>query len=115
MLQIHFRSILRGHPMQCRYEKLRNDPNKVARPRRRWVKKINGGLKGLRLSRSRKLSLKTLSIARIYADIVDRRKMDAGLCPNIIFSTHWGLPTLSHPSLQCRKEDISLNTNLTSF
>ncbi|XVE63190.1 hypothetical protein DITRI_Ditri06bG0180400 [Diplodiscus trichospermus] len=113
MVHILFRGILRAQPSKCRYEKLRNDPNKVARPSRRWVKNMSGGLKGLRLSRSRKLSLKIFSIARIYADIVGRMMMDAGLCPNIIFSTRWGLPTLSHPSLQGRKDHISLNTNFT--
>ncbi|WRX23868.1 hypothetical protein QQP08_017007 [Theobroma cacao] len=99
MLQIHFRHTLGGHPVPCRYEKLRNVGD--ARPRRRWVKKMSGGLKGLRLSRSRKL--KTLCsvvfanrITRIYADIAHRLKMDGTLCPNIIFATHWGLPTLSH-------------------
>ncbi|XVF56885.1 hypothetical protein PTKIN_Ptkin06aG0156300 [Pterospermum kingtungense] len=112
MPQIHFKGILRRHPAQCRYEKLRNDPNKE-RPRKRWVKKMRGGLKGLRLSRSRKLSLKIFSIARIYIDIVDRMKMDAGICPNIMFSTHWGLPTLSHPKFHSKKDLISLNTNWT--
>lgn len=94
-----------------RYEKLiraADDHEKLAirPPRRRWVKKINGGLKGLRLSRSRKLTFKALSailipssrIANIYAHIIDRIiKMDIDLYPNFNFSTHWGLPVKSHP------------------
>ncbi|GLT34165.1 hypothetical protein SLA2020_086980 [Shorea laevis] len=91
-----------------RYEKLKHvgDTTKVGRPRKRWVKKMKGGI---RLSRSRKLIFKAFSmvvlggrVARVYADIIDRMKMD-GLCPSIIFSTQWGLPVLSHPSLKCRK------------
>ncbi|GLT45405.1 hypothetical protein SLA2020_192380 [Shorea laevis] len=86
-----------------RYEKLKHGggTTKVGRPRKRWVKKMKGGI---RLSRSRKLIFKAFSmvvlagrVARVYADIIDRMKMD-GLCPSIIFSTQWGLPVLSHPS-----------------
>ncbi|KAG6773016.1 hypothetical protein POTOM_020268 [Populus tomentosa] len=100
-------------PSRSRYEKLINggDQYHMARPRRwrYWVKKMNGGVKGLRLSRSRKLTFKALSailmpspnsrIARVYAHVSDRIKMmdDMALYPNIIFSTHWGLPVLSHP------------------
>lgn len=100
--------------MRYRYEKLNDDDEEkgaAARPRGRrcWVRKMNGGLKGLRLSRSRKLTLKVLpvmvwpsKIVRMYADMLERLKMD-GLCPNIIFSTQWGLPVLAHPSLKCRR------------
>ncbi|GLU00198.1 hypothetical protein SLE2022_175800 [Rubroshorea leprosula] len=95
-----------------RYEKLKHgdETTKVGRPRKRWVKKMKGGI---RLSRSRKLIFKAFSmvvlagrVARVYADIIDRMKMD-GFCPNIIFSTQWGLPVLSHPSLKCRKTKFS--------
>ncbi|KAJ6775676.1 hypothetical protein OIU79_018784 [Salix purpurea] len=104
-------------PSRFRYEKLNNGGDQyheklMARPRRRrcWVKKMNGGVKRcLRLSRSRKLTFKALSvilmpspnsrIAKVYAHVIDRIKMmdDLSLYPNIIFSTHWGLPVLSHP------------------
>ncbi|KAK2966186.1 hypothetical protein RJ640_008752 [Escallonia rubra] len=88
-----------------RYERLTDDDEKMPSPKRRWVKRMNGRLKGLRLSRSRKLNWKAFSvvilpkrIARIYADIVKRiMKMDA-VCPGIIFSCQWGLPVLSHPT-----------------
>uniref|UniRef100_A0A6N2LJF2 Uncharacterized protein n=1 Tax=Salix viminalis TaxID=40686 RepID=A0A6N2LJF2_SALVM len=97
----------------------------MARPRRRrcWVKKMNGGVKRcLRLSRSRKLTFKALSvilmpspnsrIAKVYAHVIDRIKMmdDLSLYPNIIFSTHWGLPVLSHPHPSVK---TSLHTSLT--
>ncbi|GLT45385.1 hypothetical protein SLA2020_192190 [Shorea laevis] len=95
-----------------RYEKLKHsdETTNVGRPRKHWVKKMKGGI---RLSRSRKLIFKAFSmvvlagrVARVYADIIDRMKMD-GLCPSIIFSTQWGLPVLSHTSLKCRKTTFS--------
>ncbi|GLT30104.1 hypothetical protein SLA2020_049240 [Shorea laevis] len=95
-----------------RYEKLKHGgvTTKVGRPRKRWVRKMKGGI---RLSRSRKHFFKAFSmvvlagrVARVYADIIDRMKMD-GLCPSIIFCTQWGLPVLSHPSLKCRKTTFS--------
>ncbi|CAK7340401.1 unnamed protein product [Dovyalis caffra] len=108
-----FESIV-GIQSRSRYEKLNggDDHEKLmARPRRRhcWVKKMNGGVKGLRLSRSRRLTFKALSvilmpspssrIAKVYAHIIDRIKImdDLNLYPNIIFSSHLGLPVLSHP------------------
>ncbi|KAF9681429.1 hypothetical protein SADUNF_Sadunf05G0000600 [Salix dunnii] len=79
-------------PSRFRYEKLHNGGDQyheklMARPRRRrcWVKKMNGGVKGLRLCRSRKLTFKALSvilmpspnsrIAKVYAHVIDRIKM----------------------------------------
>ncbi|KAL3573322.1 hypothetical protein D5086_023935 [Populus alba] len=103
-----------GMRSRFRYEKLGNDEEQyheklMARPRRRhcWVKKMNGRVKGLRLSRSRKLTFKALSvilmpspssrIAKVYAHIIDRIKImdDLNLYPNIILSTRWGLPVRS--------------------
>ncbi|KAJ6883219.1 transmembrane protein 184B-like [Populus alba x Populus x berolinensis] len=103
-----------GMRSRFRYEKLGNDEDQyheklMARPRRRhcWVKKMNGRVKGLRLSRSRKLTFKALSvilmpspssrIAKVYAHIIDRIKImdDLNLYPNIILSTRWGLPVRS--------------------
>ncbi|XP_021623957.1 uncharacterized protein LOC110623355 [Manihot esculenta] len=99
-----------GKHLRYRYKKLISSEEELARPRSSsCVKKMNGGLKGLRLWRSRKLILKALSvmvlpsrIARVYADIISRIKMD-DLYPNIIFYTQWGLPVLSHPSVKCRR------------
>lgn len=93
-----------------RYERLKADANNakvvMIKPRKRcWLKRMRmkGGVKGVRLSRSRKLIMKAFSVvvlagrmAKLYADIVERMKMD-GFCPNIIFSTQWGFPVLSHP------------------
>ncbi|XP_011039064.1 PREDICTED: uncharacterized protein LOC105135732 [Populus euphratica] len=121
-------------PSRFRYEKLINGGDQyheklMARPRRWrfWVKKMNGGVKGLRLSRSRKLTFKALSvilmpsphsrIAKVYAHVIDRIKMmdDLTPYPNIIFSTHWGLPVLSHPhpSVKTATRLSSLHTSLT--
>ncbi|BFG36687.1 hypothetical protein CerSpe_229610 [Prunus speciosa] len=95
-----------GGRLGCQYEKLTKRNEKVGRPGRHWVKKMNGRLKGLRLSRSRKLTLKIFSavvwpsrFARICSDIVNRMKVD-GAYPSIIFSTQWGLPVLSHSSVR---------------
>lgn len=113
MLQMGFQELAEGR-LRSRYERLTTDDVKAARPRRSWVKKMNGRLKGLRLSRSRKLILKGFSVVlfprrvvRIYTDIVNRMMVD-GICPTIIFSSQWGLPVLSHSSVKCRKSDISL-------
>ncbi|OAY43889.1 hypothetical protein MANES_08G105911v8 [Manihot esculenta] len=108
-----------GLQLRYRYEKLISSDEKLAKSRRRsWVKKLNGGLKGLRLSRSRKLTFKALSvmvlpsrIARVYADIISRIKIE-DLYPNIIFSTQLGLPVLSHPSVKCRRSAIDLQRKL---
>lgn len=106
-----------GRRLRCRYKKLNNADEKEPRPRRCWVQRRNGQLKGLRLSRSRKLILKAFSvmvlpmrIARFYADIADR--MNSGVCPAIVFPTQWGLPVVSHLSVR-RKSVISFNKNLT--
>lgn len=109
--------------MRCRYEKLSSsmmNEEKVAKPGSHWVKKMNGRLKGLRLSRSRKLTLKVFSvvvlssrITKLYAEVAKTMKID-GLCPNIIFSTQWGLPVLSHPSVKCRKRVFNVDRKLAT-
>ncbi|KAK6915762.1 hypothetical protein RJ641_020879 [Dillenia turbinata] len=101
-LQMGFQEIvgfgMRGHS----YKRLKATEEKkvTTRPRRGWVKKMNGRLKGLRLSRRPpKLNWKTFSIivmprriAGVYAEIVKRINIVDELCPTIIFSSHWGLP-----------------------
>ena len=103
--QMGFQDVVGGR-LGCHYEKLTKSNEKVGRPGRHWVKKMNGRLKGLRLSRSRKLTLKIFSavvwpsrFARICSDIVNKMKAD-GAYPTIIFSTQWGLPVLSHSSVR---------------
>ncbi|GMN23190.1 hypothetical protein TIFTF001_000041 [Ficus carica] len=96
-----------GGRLRRRYERLSNIGEKVTKPAGRcWVKKTNGRLKGIRLSRSRKLTLKVFSlvvftsrIARLYNEIVNRMSID-GVYPNIIFTSQWGLPVLSHSSVK---------------
>ncbi|CBI39692.3 unnamed protein product, partial [Vitis vinifera] len=46
-----FQELAEGR-LRSRYERLTTDDVKAARPRRSWVKKMNGRLKGLRLSSS---------------------------------------------------------------
>ncbi|PRQ42565.1 hypothetical protein RchiOBHm_Chr3g0459041 [Rosa chinensis] len=99
-----------GRGLGFQYEKLSKRNEKMSRCGRHiWVKKMNGKLKGFRLSRSRKFTLKVFSvvvwprrIARIYSEVVKRLKTD-GVYPNIIFSTQWGLPVLSHSSVKFRE------------
>ncbi|XP_011023903.1 PREDICTED: uncharacterized protein LOC105125237 [Populus euphratica] len=128
MLQMGFEAVAGMHS-RFRYEKLSNDEEQyheklIARPRRRhcWVKKMNGRVKGLRLSRSRKLTFKALPvilmpspssrIAKVYAHIIDRIKImdDLNLYPNIILSTRWGLPGLSHPHPSVKTAGRPLHT-----
>lgn len=100
-----------GGRVKCRYKKLNSMNEKMGRSgRQQWVKKMNGRLKGLRLSRSRKLTLKVFfmfpsRIAKIYAEIVNRMKID-DMYPSFIFSSQWGLPVLSHSTVKCRRNVI---------
>nr|XP_009603513.1 uncharacterized protein LOC104098476 [Nicotiana tomentosiformis] len=98
---------------QGRYVRLGEveDLKVASRPRRCWlIKKMNGRLKGIKLSRSRKLNWKAFSmvilprrIARIYGEIVKRMKNMEDVCPAIVFSCHWGFPVLSHSTVKSRR------------
>ncbi|KAL2511765.1 Uncharacterized protein Adt_17365 [Abeliophyllum distichum] len=96
-----------------RYERVTSaHDDKAAKPKRHWImKKINGRVKGFRLSKSKKLNWKAFSVIliprRMYFDIVKRVKFDE-VCPAIIFSCQWGLPVLSHSSLHCPNNSRSL-------
>ncbi|CAL5399154.1 unnamed protein product [Camellia sinensis] len=99
-----------GGRWTTRYKRLTSsDREKVAvRPRRRWVTRMNGKLKGFRLPQSKRLNWKAFSIvmlprrmAQICAEVVNRMKTDE-ICPAIIFSGQWGLPVLSHSNVKCR-------------
>lgn len=71
-----------------------------------WVKSLNGKLRGLRLSRSRKFfstMLYSTRIVRIYNDIVNKIMNMENSYPVIVLPTQWGLPVLSHPSVVCRR------------
>ncbi|OIW07056.1 hypothetical protein TanjilG_02690 [Lupinus angustifolius] len=81
------------------YEKLTSENQKMARPGRLWVKAMDGRLRGLRLSRSRKLSLRAFSaillprrkLVRIYNDFVNQMNLE-NMCSAIVLPTQWGLP-----------------------
>ncbi|KAL5582770.1 hypothetical protein UlMin_015212 [Ulmus minor] len=101
--------------MRYRYEKLNSIGEKVGR--NCWTKKMNGRVKGVRLSRSKKITLKVFSvvvltsrIVRLYNQVLNQIKSDA-VYPNIIFSTQWGLPVLSHSSVKCRPSVVSIYTS----
>jgi hypothetical protein len=71
------------------------------RKRCNWVKSLNGRLRGLRLSRSRKFFSTVLfssRIVRIYNEVVNRIMNMESSYPVIVLPTQWGLPVLSHPS-----------------
>ncbi|KAK7379133.1 hypothetical protein VNO80_04586 [Phaseolus coccineus] len=106
---------------RCGYEKLSSSGEKMMMRggRRCWVKSVNGRLRGLRLSRCRKLSLAVVlfssRIVRLYTEVVKRMNME-NIYPAIVLSTQWGLPVLSHSSHVCRsRRAIPLHTKLTFF
>ena len=120
MLQMGFQ-YFGNRRMRCGYDKLTSSDQKLARPRRRWVKYMNGRLRGLRLSKSRQLSLKAFSailmphrIVRIYTEIVNRMNME-NMYPAVVLPTQWGFPVLSHPSVMCRKSVIPLDRKMTCY
>lgn len=86
------------------YEKLYSGGHRVVKRRpRRWMKKIlKRGMKGFRLyrlTRLRSFGLKVsflILLSRRIREIVNRMKVVEDVCPNIIFSTQWGLPVLSY-------------------
>ncbi|BAT86165.1 hypothetical protein VIGAN_04379000 [Vigna angularis var. angularis] len=103
---------------RCGYEKLTSSSEKMMRDGRRcWVKSVNGRLRGLRLSRCRKLSLAVVlfssRIVRLYTEVVNSMNME-NIYPAIVLSTQWGLPVLSHPSHVCRsRRTIPLHRKLS--
>nr|GMC47168.1 uncharacterized protein LOC104098476 [Ipomoea batatas] len=69
---------------------------------RRWMK-VNRRvtIRGLRLSRFRKLKIEYCkgAIGKIYGEVVKRvmgMGMGESVCPQILLCCHWGLPVLSH-------------------
>jgi hypothetical protein len=84
------------------YEKLTNKRMMMrVRKHCNWVKSLNGRLRGLRLSRSRKFFSTVLfssRIVRIYNEVVNRIMNMESSYPVIVLPTQWGLPVLSHPS-----------------
>lgn len=89
-----------GARSRYRYQKLENGDDKFSvRPRRRWLKMMNGRVKGFRVFRCRRFKWKAVSVIilprKMVADIVNLIKMNGRihLCP---MSSHWGLPVLSH-------------------
>ncbi|CAA0806570.1 Unknown protein [Striga hermonthica] len=99
---------------QFKYEKLVENDKKPARSpaRRFWSRRPNGRVKGLKLSRCRKLSWRPFVITtvlsrkihKICADFVERMKSDEA-CPAILFSCQWGLPVLSHSSVKSSRKN----------
>ncbi|KAK4771561.1 hypothetical protein SAY87_032093 [Trapa incisa] len=104
MMDLETEEVVAGRFRCYQYQKLVPSDGKgcEARLRGRWLKRANGRFKGLRISRSRKLTFRASSVyvfasrmARIYREITSRMNVDA-ICPAIVFSTQWGLPALSH-------------------
>ncbi|KAH1259174.1 hypothetical protein GmHk_03G008710 [Glycine max] len=97
--------------IRCGYEKLTSSSQKMMRDGRScWVKSLNGRLRGLRLSRSRKLSLGVVvlssRIVRLYNEVVNQMMNMENIYPAIVLSTQWGLPVLSHSSHVCRSRRV---------
>lgn len=103
--------------MKCGYEKLTSDGSEKMRRVGRsgcWLKSVNGRLRGLRLSRSKKIYLGGFStvllssrIVRIYTHVVNRINME-NMYPAVVVPTQWGLPMVSHshPSVVCRRSTV---------
>ncbi|KAK1360415.1 hypothetical protein POM88_044889 [Heracleum sosnowskyi] len=95
------------------HKKLSYRDEMMAQPTRRWSRKMNIKLKGLRRTGHKKFKWKTFcvviwprKIAQIYSDIVDKiLKMD-GTFPGIIFSSQFGFPVLSHPTADRRRNSL---------
>lgn len=88
---------------KLKYEKLANEDQKCGRARGGWVK--YGRMRGLRIWRSRKISVKMSSyaltltrIVRVYNEVVKLMDLES-VCPAISLRTYWGIPVISHPSL----------------
>ncbi|XAR49211.1 hypothetical protein NMG60_11032326 [Bertholletia excelsa] len=84
-----------GRHWRTPYKKLTSIDEKEARPRSRWVTRMNGKLKGLRLSNCRKLNWKAFSVS-VIPKTRTAMNIDDMLSPSIIFCGQWGLPMLSH-------------------
>uniref|UniRef100_A0A7N0U821 Uncharacterized protein n=1 Tax=Kalanchoe fedtschenkoi TaxID=63787 RepID=A0A7N0U821_KALFE len=103
----HFHQDVGCQRLRNRYKKLTDDDDdeKAARPRKRWVvRKMSGGVRGVRLARTRRFTFRALSvmlmpksIAALCSEILARLRTE-GVCPSIVFSSQWGLPVLSHSS-----------------
>ncbi|KAK4427535.1 hypothetical protein Salat_1522400 [Sesamum alatum] len=114
MLQTEFQELgWRG-----RYERLCEERTVIRTRRFLIMRRVDGRIKGVKLSRARKLNWKPFSImfvlSRKIAGFVKRMKMDDA-CPAIIFSCQWGLPVISHSSVNTRKTPISSYRGLTWF
>ncbi|KAL9229481.1 hypothetical protein vseg_004943 [Gypsophila vaccaria] len=117
IMQMSFQNLVPKH----RYQKLiteenhgNNNNNKktnnVSRVRRRcfWVKKTNGKmLKGVKMSKPKRVNWKAYSlivfprkIARIYREVV-KKLIELNCGSNLILTSTWGIPVLSHASLSC--------------
>lgn len=102
-----------------RYQRLRDEAERAVRPRRRWLWKVKGKVRSFRVSPSKRLKWMRFivvprRIAELYAGIVKTMRKDE-VYPTIIFSCQWGLPVLSHPTVDCRKRAVSLHTQTLSF
>ncbi|KAL0364912.1 UNVERIFIED_CONTAM: hypothetical protein Sangu_0588800 [Sesamum angustifolium] len=118
MLQTEFQESGGGR-WRGRYERLYDsNEERTVRTRRFLMRRVDGRVKGVKLSRARKLNWKPFSImfvlSRKIAGFVRRLKMDDA-CPAIIFSCQWGLPVISHSSVNRRQTPISSYRGLTWF
>ncbi|KAG4916756.1 hypothetical protein JHK87_054313 [Glycine soja] len=117
MLKMNFQ-YLATKRMRCGYEKLTSSSQKMMRDGRScWVKSLNGRLRGLRLSRSRKLSLGVVvlssRIVRLYNEVVNQMMNMENKYPAIALTTQWGLPVLSYSSHVCRRRVFPLDRKVT--
>lgn len=81
-------------------------------PRKQWQKSLRKKVRGMKLTRSRKLSWKAISLIMVprkirsmYREILNALSLEGGWI-NAPFITSWGLPALSHSSVKCQKTAV---------
>lgn len=81
---------------------------KAARPKRCcWLRRMKGRFRGFRVTSTRRLNWKAISIvimpkriSGMYGDIVKRMVTDGAYPANILLSCQWGFPMLSYGNHQ---------------
>ncbi|KAH0451246.1 hypothetical protein IEQ34_018545 [Dendrobium chrysotoxum] len=105
------RNVLRGS-LRSNYRRLIYD-SENARPRGRWLRRIDGKVFGLRLNWCRRFKWRCFSsvlmprkVADLCSEMKEKVKQNAVLVPTIFFASQWGISILSNPSDFHKKQPI---------
>ncbi|XP_020595080.1 uncharacterized protein LOC110035183 [Phalaenopsis equestris] len=109
--EMGIRCVLQGS-WRCNYRRLIS-AGENAKTQRRWLRRIDGKVFGLRLKSSKRLKWRCFSsvlmqrkIAEICSDMKKKVKLNGAIVPTIFFPSQWGIPILSNPSEFHRKQSI---------